>query len=96
MDWTAIGGVVALIGMLVTLGTITAKISTSFGKFDAAVKRQEEFIKNSQQTHRDLYHAIENDEKEIAKHEVRIHNLEEWKKDHQKQSNHREGLKNEN
>lgn len=84
MDWSAIGGVVAVVGMLITMGTITAKISTSFGKFDAAVKRQEEFIKKSHETHRDLYHAIEGNEKEIAKHEVRIHNLEEWKKDSQK------------
>ena len=74
MTWEILAALITIVGSLVTLGTVLAKLTKTLTKLDITLaqlqKELGEFKADSKETHKEIWHELDN-------HDVRIHKLED-------------------
>ena len=80
MSWAIVAGLITLSGFLITVGTLGFKLSAVLTRLDVTVKDMGESLradrKERDREHADMYGALDDHEKRLQNHELRIHDLE--------------------
>lgn len=83
MTWEIAVGVIALVGFVVSIGTLLFKLSAVLTRLDVTVKDMQAANatdrKNKEAEHKEMYEMLEEHDKTLTKHEMRIHDLERSK-----------------
>ena len=80
MTWEIVVGIIALVGFVVSIGTLLFKLSSILTRLDVTVKdmqaanNADRKIKEAE--HKEMYDTLEEHEKRLMNHEIRIHDLE--------------------
>lgn len=76
MTWEIVTGIIALVGFVVTIATISSKQSGLLAKLEATLnalnETLEELKENNRASHKDIYEKIGNHEKRVAEIETKM------------------------
>ena len=79
-EWTVVSVIIALVGLFFTIGKPIINLNTSITALNENVKHQNErldkFEKNSGKEHDELWDHEEQQDKILAAHEMRLHDLD--------------------
>lgn len=74
MTWEIVTGIIALVGFVVTVATVTSKYSGVMAKLEATLtalnETLEELKENNRASHKDIYNKLGDHDKRISKLEV--------------------------
>lgn len=80
MTWEIVLGIIALVGFVISVGTIVAKASHTFAALNAAIsaltEALKEFKKDSKTDRKELHDKVDDHEKRISNNAMRIELLE--------------------
>lgn len=83
MTWEIVVGIIALVGFVVSIGTLLFKLSAVLTRLDVTVKDMQAANaadrKCKEAEHREMYDTLDKHEKTLSDHEMRIHDLERSK-----------------
>lgn len=81
MTWEIVVGIIALVGFVVSIGALLFKLSAVLTRLEVTVKDMQEANaadrKCKEAEHKEMYDALDEHEKKLFNHEMRIHDLEE-------------------
>lgn len=80
MTWEIVAGIIAIAGFVVSIGTPIFKLSAILARLDATVKDMQtanaDDRKIKEEEHKEMYGTLDDHEKMLTDHEMRIHDLE--------------------
>ena len=80
MTWEIVVGIISLVGFVLSIGTLLFKLSAVLTRLDVTVKDMQSANatdrKIKEAEHKEFFKTLENHEKKLADHEMRIHDLE--------------------
>lgn len=80
MTWEIVVGIIALVGFVVSIGTLLFKLSSVLTRLDVTVKDMQAANaadrKNKEEEHKEMYEALDKHSEILSEHEMRIHDLE--------------------
>lgn len=84
MTWEILAALIAIVGCLVTLGTVLVKVTNKLTQTLTALddtinnlqKELSEFKTNNRESHGRIYGKLDEHDKKLDDHETRIHDLE--------------------
>lgn len=80
MTWAIAAGVISMLGFLITVGTLGFRLSSVLTRLDVTVKDMQEANKadrkHREAEHREMYDTLDDHEKKLQNHEIRLHDLE--------------------
>lgn len=80
MTWAITAGFITLCGFLITVGSLGFKLSAVLTRLDVTVKSMDESLraerKERDREHAEMYDTLDDHDKRLQKHELRIHDLE--------------------
>ncbi len=80
MSWEIVVGIIALVGFVVSIGTLLFKLSSVLTRLDVTVKDMQAANKADRERkeaeHAEMYDTLEAHGKRLNDHEMRIHDLE--------------------
>ena len=80
MTWAIVAGIITLAGFLISVGTLAFKLSSVLTRLDVTVKELGESFRSDRKAkekeHADMYDTLDDHEKRLQGHEMRIHDLE--------------------
>ena len=85
MTWQIFLGIIEVVGFVIAIGTLVAKMSSVIAALKVMVEELrgalKKFEDNATATHKELSSKLDDHSEKIYDHEVRIHVLEEHRKD---------------
>lgn len=83
MTWAIVAGIITLAGFVISIGTLVFKLSAVLTRLDVTVKDMGESFradrKAKEKEHAEMHETLDDHEKRLQKHELRIHDLERGK-----------------
>ena len=80
MTWAIAAGFITLCGFLITVGSLGFKLSAVLTRLDVTVKSMGESLraerKERDREHEEIFGTLDDHDKRLQKHELRIHDLE--------------------
>ncbi len=80
MSWEIVVGIIALVGLGVSIGTPLVKLSNVLTRLDVTVKDMQAANaadrKTKEAEHAEMYDTLERHGKKLTEHEMRLHDLE--------------------
>ena len=80
MEWTVVTVIAAVVGLFFTVGKPIITLNTNITVLNESIKSQNErlnkFEKNSEKEHEDIWHHEDKQDKELAEHRMRLHDLD--------------------
>lgn len=80
MTWEIVVGITVLLGFVISIGAPLFKLSSILTRLDVTVKDMQEANaadrKCKEAEHKEMYETLDEHEKKLINHEMRIHDLE--------------------
>lgn len=80
MTWAIVAGIITLAGFVTSVGTLVFKLSAVLTRLDVTVKELGDSFRSDRKAkekeHAEMYDTLDDHEKRLQKHELRIHDLE--------------------